>query len=149
MNPERSPRNAAMDLLARREHARSELERKLSRHFDREAIAQALDRLAEEGLQSDRRFAEAFVRERATRGYGPQRINAELQQRGIADRVAQAALATVCEEEGIDWREQARSALCKKFGQATLPADFRERARRLRFLSYRGFDTSQFAAASD
>lgn len=141
--PERTPRNAAMDLLARREHSQLELQRKLSRHFEPGTVESALRDLAGEGLQSDRRFAEAFARERVLRGYGPLRIVSELGQRGVDEGHASAALAAVREEEGIDWRQQARRALTKKFGGSELPADFRERARRLRFLNYRGFNTSE------
>ena len=47
-------RKKAMDLLARREHARGELERKLAAAgFDSDIAADVLRRLAEEGPISD------------------------------------------------------------------------------------------------
>lgn len=133
-------RRAAMDLLARREHARRELAEKLSRRFaDAEAVALALDRLAQEGLQSDGRFAEAFVRSRAQRLYGPLRIRQELQQRGVAAELIAAAL----EESGIDWLELLGRLQQGRFGDA--PADdAKEHARWLRFLQYRGFSFEQW-----
>ena len=135
-----------MDLLARREHGRQELERKLGRRFDPGELQAALSALAREGLQSDARFAEGFARERVLRGYGPRRIQQELLQRGVSGSVADRALRDLETGEHLDWRRLARQALEKKFGESALPADFAERARRLRFLQYRGFSTEELAA---
>lgn len=55
-------RRAAMDLLARREHGRAELSRKLrQRGASAELIDPALDRLAEEGLLDESRYLESFI----------------------------------------------------------------------------------------
>jgi len=71
-----------MDLLARREHTRLELERKLAdREFDSTVIGDVLDRLQEDGLLDEDRFIESFVRTRVGKGHGPARIQAELGQR--------------------------------------------------------------------
>ena len=60
-------RYSAMNLLARREHSYVELERKLKqRGFADSVIEQALQRLQEQGLQSDQRFVESFIRARAS-----------------------------------------------------------------------------------
>jgi regulatory protein len=128
-------RRAAMDLLARREHGRVELTRKLrSRGAADELIEAALDRLAEEGLLSEVRYLEAFVGYRARSGYGPLRIREELTQRGLARGDIEQALR----DSGIDWREQLQNTWRRKFA-GELPADNRERARQGRFLSYRGY----------
>ena len=77
-------RRKAMDLLARREHARAELEQKLAAEgFDAEVAEGAVQKLVDEGLQSDRRFVESFVQSRIHQGKGPVRIHADLGQRGI------------------------------------------------------------------
>jgi regulatory protein len=127
-----------MDCLARREHSRLELERKLCRRFEATIVTRVIDELAEENLQSDVRFAESYTHHRSTRGFGPARIRSELRERGIEDTLIEAALA----ESDVDWRSLARTVLQKKFGLAP-PADFRERARRARFLNYRGFSADQ------
>lgn len=127
-------RRAAMDLLARREHGRVELARKLrQRGAPPDLIEQALDRLCEQGLLSESRYLESFVRSRANAGYGPLRIREELAQRGLPRADIEQALR----ESGFDWEEQARELWQRKFGQ--LPADARERAKQGRFLSYRGY----------
>jgi len=128
-------RRTAMDLLARREHGRVELTRKLrQRGAPPELIEAALDRLTEEGLLSESRYLESFVSYRARSGYGPLRIREELGQRGLQRADIEHALR----ECGIDWQENLEETWRRKFS-GQLPADIRERARQGRFLTYRGY----------
>lgn len=128
-------RRAAMDLLARREHGRVELMRKLrKRGAPEELIEAALQRLAEEGLLSEARYLESFVAYKARAGYGPQRIREELGQCGLARGDIDQALR----DSGIDWFEQLRETWQRKFA-GRLPVDARERAQQGRFLAYRGY----------
>lgn len=132
-----------MDFLARREYGRTELVRKLiDKGFEPDVAAQAVDRLSEEGLQSDARFAEAFVQSRINQGKGPVRVRVDLGQKGIPEGVTELAL----EESGADWRALAREQREKKFGRAA-PLDFKDKARQMRFLQYRGFESDQIQAA--
>ncbi len=134
-----------MDLLARREHSGRELRDKLARRFSSaEQIEVEILRLSEEGLQSDARFAQSFVRQRIGRGHGPLRIRQELKQRGIAD--AQINEAFACEP--TDWVTLAEEVLRRRFGEGGAE-DIKDRARRQRFLQYRGFSYEHFAAALD
>lgn len=128
-------RRAAMDLLARREHGRVELTRKLrKRGAPDELIEAALQRLAQEGLLSEARYLESFIAHRASAGYGPQRIREELGQRGLARSDIDQALR----DSGIDWFEQLRETWLRKFA-GQLPCDAREHAQQGRFLAYRGY----------
>ena len=128
-------RRSAMDLLARREHGRVELTRKLrQRGATPEMIDTELDRLTQEGLLSESRYLESFIRYRAHSGYGPVRIREELGQRGLQRADIEEALR----ECGFDWAGQLRSVWERKFA-ATLPKEARERAQQMRFLSYRGY----------
>ena len=128
-------RRAAMDLLARREHSRRELQQKLTQRFsDNPAIGAELEKLSAERLQSDERFAEAYLYSRSQRLYGPLRIKAELRERGIADDVVTKAFR----DADIDWPANLRKLEFDKFGRKP-PADAREHAKRIRFLQYRGF----------
>lgn len=136
-------RRRALDLLARREHSRFELERKLAaRGFGPDLVQPTLDRLEHEGLLKAARFTESFIRTRAARGQGPQRIRAELAARGIAEHEANELL----EASNIDWAEAAAAVRRKRFGAAR-PADFKERSRQAKFLQYRGFDGAAIRAA--
>lgn len=128
-----------VQLLARREHAVTELAGKLKRQgFDPDAVSEAVDRLVDDGYLSDARFAEAFVRQRCEQGQGPVKIRAALAERGVDEALAQDAL----DQQAVDWLEQARAARLKRFG-ARPPADLKERARQARFLAGRGFEAEQ------
>jgi regulatory protein len=128
-------RLAAMDLLARREHGRQELVRKLrKRGAPEELINTALDRLAEEGLLSETRYLSSYIASRARAGYGPMRIREELGQRGLARSDIEQALSE-CEE---NWAEHLREVWQRKF-KGKRPEDAKQKAQQGRFLSYRGF----------
>jgi regulatory protein len=133
-----SPANvrlAAMNLLARREHSVRELRNKLKRRFaDNAMIDEQVSRLTEEHLQSDLRFTESYLYQRISRGYGPVRLREELRERGVSE----ADIAAVMEEMEIDWCAHAAEVMHKKFG-ALAPYDMKEKARRARFMQYRGF----------
>lgn len=138
-------RRRAMDMLARREHAYAELVVKLKkREHAADDIEIVLDELAAEGLQSDARYAEAIVANKARRGIGPIRIRAELRAAGAADAAVDQALA----EADIDWADHAEAARRKRFGDE-IPVDFPSKAKQMRFLQRRGFDADQLAAAFD
>lgn len=108
----------------------------MSRRFDDFILlSQQLDRLESEGLQSDRRFTESYVRYRSQSGQGPIRIDQELRQRGIEDRLLQDLLWNA----NIDWFGIISRVYKKRFTDPDIK-DQREKARRLRFLQYRGFD---------
>lgn len=128
-----------MKLLARREHASQEILQKLkTRGHDPAAVAPVLEDLQRRGLQSDRRFTEAYIRSRAERGYGPQRIINELRQRGVAEDLIGAGM-DACE---VDWQDLLATVRHKKFGVAR-PGNYPEIMKQSAFLQYRGFTNDQ------
>jgi len=136
-------RKKAMDYLARREHGLTELTRKLTTFgFDADVAHDAVAQLVDDGLQSDERFTEAFVRSRINQGKGPARIRADLQEKGINDGVIAAGL----EEAEQNWYDLAIEVRHKKFGVQT-PGDFKEKARQMRFLQSRGFEQDHIQVA--
>lgn len=105
-----------MDLLARREHSRAELVEKLQRkypdadqHFD-PLFDDVLDQLEQDGLLSDSRFAEAYVRYRRSRGFGPLLIRQELRGKGIDAALLEAVIDTRSEE----WLDTLRDLIARK-----------------------------------
>ncbi|MEM8685357.1 MAG: regulatory protein RecX, partial [Pseudomonadota bacterium] len=79
-------RKKAMDLLARREQTRGELITKLEKAgFASDIAAAVVTELGSEGLQSDQRFAEAFVQSRYRTGKGPARVRAELRGKAVPE----------------------------------------------------------------
>ena len=126
---------AALRLLARREHSAQELRRKLrQRGVAQCAIERMVGSLQQRRLLSDQRFAEAYVRARRDKGFGPLRIRAELRERGVAEELIEAEL----DPSDPQWRELLRRVRERRFGSAP-PGDRREQARQARFLQQRGF----------
>lgn len=142
--PEQTPVQRALGLLTRREHSRRELERKLaSRGVDAGEAKAAVERLASEGWQDDRRFAELLVRSRAGSGYGPLRIRAELATHGLDRDAIAAAMDTF---DG-DWTETACDLVRRRFGPGGL-TDLAGRRKAADFLIRRGFDGGSVRAAT-
>lgn len=126
-------RREAIRLLARREHTRVELARKLAGLGSREEINTVLDELAAIQLQSDSRTAEAWLRGNSAR-LGASRLRQSLKSRGvdaelIDEQIAQADLP--------DELERARAVWRRRFSAA--PDNPKEWARQARFLQTRGF----------
>jgi regulatory protein len=136
-------RRAAMNLLARREHARKELVQKLSKKFSAipEIVEEELDKLRAEGLQSDARLAEVFIRSRVNRGQGPVKIKMELRGKGVDNDTLARAFET-CE---VNWFALVEQVARRRFGDS-VPSDAKERARRGRFLQQRGFNFDQIGS---
>lgn len=135
MTRERSLRERALGLLARREHSRAELRRKLLPHA---ATPEALDALLEDLIQrkllSESRFAEARAHV-MSRKFGAARIEHDLRARGVSEEGA----ASAAREARTTEFERALEIWRRKFGIPAL--DLKERARQARFLLARGFST--------
>ena len=120
----------ALRFLARREHSRAELSRKLAPHAESaEALLFLLDELEKRRQLSDERYAEARTNWMA-RKYGAARIRQDLKAKGVAD----AVLARVSAEGELD---RAKAILARKYREEATTRE--EKARRARFLQGRGF----------
>ena len=133
-------RRAAMNMLARREHTYGELLKKLRHKIENvpvPLIEEVLQQLVSENLLSDERFTESFVVFRCNRGYGPNKIITELQQRQVSDSLIEQYV----DPHAVEWQERIRQVWQKRFGQ--MPEDYNEQAKQMRYLQYRGFSTEQ------
>ena len=128
-------RQQAIRLLARREHTRAELARKLASSGTPEEIDAVLNELQTCHLQSDSRYAESYVRSHAAR-LGTSRLRQTLKTKGVTGELIDAQLG-----HGVlpDELERARVVWTRKFSAA--PLDAREWARQARFLQGRGFSS--------
>jgi regulatory protein len=119
-------------LLARREHSRAELGRKLApRAESPEALESLLDSLEQKKQLSNERFAAERARVLG-RKFGAARIRQDLKAKGVDPEL----VARVSGESDL---EQARAILARKYRE---PAATREeRAKRMRFLQSRGFSS--------
>ena len=131
-------RARALRLLARREHSRAELERKLGPHAGSpQVIAGVVEALVQKKQLSDERYAEERARS-LSRKYGAGRIRQDLKSKGVDPET----IARISTEGEL---ERARSILARKYRE---PATTREeRAKRMRFLQGRGFSYDVIAKA--
>ncbi len=123
----------ALAALARREHSRAELYKKLKPHAESEQqLTTLLDHLEAQQLLSPARFIESLARRRGEK-MGVARIQYELQQHQLPPELV--------EQELMRWRaseyERALAVWRKKF--PTAPTDAADRAKQMRFLAGRGF----------
>ncbi len=137
-------RDRAYRLLARREHSRHELGRKLASHDAHDQLDGLLAALVEEGALSDERFAEQLGVARFNAGKGPRVLEQELRQHHLDDALVEAVMSRYAD----GWRELADRVRRKKFGPES-PADYREWARQARFLQQRGFTSEQIGSFRD
>ncbi len=125
-----------LNLLSRREHSQKELLDKLKlRGMNLDQARQVIEKLAQQGWQSDSRFAESFIRQRIKKGYGANRIAYELQQKGVADFDIEAVLADM----ELDWLTVIKQVYDRKYASND-NINYQDWAKRNRFLQQRGFD---------
>ncbi|SEF45956.1 recombination regulator RecX [Nitrosomonas ureae] len=125
----------ALRMLARREHSRQELERKLVAHMEfcgMDVLAEVLDKLEQQGYLSEKRAVEQIARTRRAR-FGSHRIVHELKAKGIDSHLIDNVLPTLKETE----LEAALNIWSKKFDHP--PVSREERDKQIRFMMNRGF----------
>lgn len=141
--PAHTLRERALALLARREHSRAELTRKLeAAGFALEEIGLLLNEFEAKNWLSDQRFAESYVADHQAKAGGI-KLAYELRQRGVPDAIIAAVLGGSRESE----LDRARAVWNKKFG--TPPGDAAEKARQMRFMLSRGFTPETIKRAID
>lgn len=134
-------RERALGLLARREHSRAELCRKLEQAgFMAADIEPLLDGFEAKNWLSDQRFAESYVADHRARA-GSIKLAYDLRQRGVRDAIIEAVLSENRDSE----LDRAREVWQKKFGSP--PADTAEKARHIRFMQSRGFTSETIRRA--
>jgi regulatory protein len=135
-------RRFALSFLATREYAAVELVVRLeSRGVTRHLAERVVVQLAEEGLQSDERFTEVFVRSRLERGQGPMLLRAELRARGIDDSLIDREL----DQTSAYWIDKAHAAALRHFKAA--PRSREDWAAQARYLGRKGFTSEMIYAA--
>ncbi|UAX01409.1 regulatory protein RecX [Proteus terrae] len=140
----------AIFMLSRRDYSTSELQRRIERRIREtekdsptapECLPQVIERLLESQYLDDNRTIYSFFRSYLNKSYGPLRIRQELRLKGFPSEIIECVL----EETDTDWYALCQDLKEKKFGTAK-PKDFKERAKQIRYLQYRGF-TSDYINA--
>ena len=127
--------NKALDLVSRREHSRHELMQKLDKRYPATSpiIEEVLDKLEINKILDDERFAEMYLNSRARRGFGPKKIEMELNSRKVNSLFISNAI-----EAYETWLENAQKVLKKKFKDQK-PVDYQSKMKQKQFLFSRGF----------
>jgi len=129
--------NKSLDLVSRREHSRHELMQKLDKRYPATSpiIEEVLDKLEINKILDDERFAEMYLNSRARKGFGPKKIEMELNSRRVNSLFISNAI-----EAYENWLENAQKVLKKKFKDQK-PLDYQSKMKRKQFLFSRGFST--------
>ena len=128
-----------LDLLSRREHSQKEIIDKLKdRVGSKQKLFEELNKLSEENLQSDERFAESYTRSRSVKGFGPEKISFELKSKGINENLVDKMVYS----DEINWMEIIRLEYEKKFNIHNNFSD-EDINRAKKFLLQRGFNFEQ------
>jgi regulatory protein len=140
---ERSAYETALVLLGSRAHSSEELRRKLLRKgFEKSEVATVLNRLTENGLVDDAKFAAEFARSKLTgqRPASVRRVRQELLRRGVDGGVASEALDTTVSEEGVDERSALEIAARKKLLSMGSLDESVQRRRLFSYLARKGYE---------
>lgn len=136
--PGPTPLARAVGLLARREHSKVELVKKLvEREVPQEEAEAAVARLEEMGLQSDERFLESKVRQRVNDGHGPNRAQFDLARHGLAEH----KVAEEIDAKASKWWRAAYDLVERRFGPGKL--DLKAQQKAMGLLLRRGFTHDQ------
>ncbi|UTO04879.1 recombination regulator RecX [Moraxella sp. FZLJ2107] len=141
--------------LSHRELSRHELRQKLlAKDCDPIAVDALIEEFADKGYQSDERCAYMLIRENIRKGRGKIHIREALKSAKInlpytldelinnadIDSLTDGTALADHESDEVDWLRLAVEARTRKYGY-DLPTTPKDKAKQLRFLQYRGFET--------
>ncbi len=136
--------NRALYWLSKRDYSIADFNKKLDKVCEDQRMKdQLVERLTENDWLSEARYIKAFIRSKVSAGLGAYRIINDLKQYGIKSQDAELAI----EEQTTDWFEQAKKTYVRKYGESPID-DYKERAKRFRYMQYRGFSIDQINYAS-
>nr|WP_312018337.1 regulatory protein RecX [Shewanella surugensis] len=98
----------------------------------------------ENGYLNDERYAYLVIKSHVNKGHGVNRIQQVLIQKGIDRSICQQVLLNTHH----DWFELAKHKVFKKYGEHPI-ADFKDKAKRIRYLLGQGFSYEQANYALD
>jgi regulatory protein len=137
--------NYALNLLAARPYPVRSLERKLAqKEYSPSEVGDAVERLLENGLLNDARYAEQYARSKIlSTGASKRRLTQDLYRKGIKGDVATAAIANVIVDEEIDTAAVVEQVARKKLAQLGDLEPLVLRRRLFGFLARRGYDLDE------
>ncbi len=134
-------RAVALRFIAFRERTSEEIRRRLRRaEYSDSVIEDVVEHLRDAGLVDDRRFAAAYAEARfRSRGYGPNRIRAELRKKGISPVDIGAAIDSL-QAANDEVLERAREIGATRWDRLHNESDLLKRKKKVYdYLCRRGF----------
>jgi regulatory protein len=146
--PEPTAYNYALNLLAARPYSTRALHRKLvQKEYSAHEVKEAVDRLLENGLLNDARYAEQYARSKIlSAGASKRRLQQDLYRKGIKGDVATEAIASVMDQEEVDPAAVIERVAKKKLVQLGDLDPLVLRRRLFAFLARRGYDLDEIKA---
>ncbi len=128
-----------MRLCAKAERSSGDAMRLMRRWGLSDADAQrVLERLVQDRFIDDRRYAEAFVREKMNlSGWGTYKIGATLRSKGISQMIIMQAMEQL---DGADMHERLTTLLIKRLRTLRAKSPFDARTKLLRYALSQGYD---------
>lgn len=137
-----------MRALARRSRSVYETRLRLEeRELPSDLAEMVIAALQRYGFLDDQRFAGEYVRSKLRTGFGPDRIRAELHERGVAESLIDATLAA--EEEETPQVDLLRDVLEKRLRVKGEPRSRKDLKNLMDFLIRRGFAPERVRSALD
>lgn len=138
-------RNRALYWLSKKEYSIHDFRVKLDKVCEIEELKEnLLEDFINKDWLNEQRYLESFVRNKIAMGLGLYRIKQELQQHGIK---AEQTLLHV-ESLDVDWFEQAKQTYQRKYNASPVD-DVKEKAKRFRYMQYRGFTPDEIKYAME
>ena len=129
-----------MNALSRREHSEKEIYLKFVNLVNsKDTLLEEILKLKKEGLISNQRYAEAYIRSRFHSGFGPIRIKYELEKKGVIE----AIIKTAFQETDLDWDDKLKSEFKKKYESNVMKSSNDNKISK--FFLYRGFDLEKIS----
>ena len=129
-----------MNALSRREHSEKEIYLKFINLVDsKNNLLEEIVKLKEEGLISNQRYAEAYIRSRFHSGFGPVRIKYELGKKGVIE----TTIIKAFQETDLDWDDKLKSEFKKKYESNDVKNLNVNKISK--FFLYRGFDLEKIS----
>jgi len=140
--------NYALSLLGARPYSTRTLQRKLvQKEYSADEVSEAVDRLLENGLLNDARYAEQYARSKIlSTGASKRRLQQDLYRKGIKGDVATEAIASVMDQEEVDPAAVIERVAKKKLAQLGDLEPLVLRRRLFAFLARRGYDLDEIKA---
>jgi regulatory protein len=103
--PGKNCTHAAFAVLARRDHSRAELTKKLQkRGYSESEVQTAIDECVRLDYIDDRKFAVVYSRQLQRKGYGRRHIRHVLQSKGVVDRIVTDVIERICQNAAEEYQ---------------------------------------------